>query len=83
MILLDENLYKNILIYTIAFKTPYGKKPFCIIFDKIGAYIRKYDRTKYLGLFHSDEKYEVSFDIRYILKSNISDVYSHKQMIQK
>ena len=39
---------------------------------------KKNDKTKYLALFHSDEKYERIFDrIRY-LKSNISDIYSHK-----
>ena len=45
------------------------------------AYIRKYNRTIYLGLFHSDEKYERIFDrtiYLIILKRNISGVYSHK-----
>ena len=54
---------------------------FCIIFDEVDEYIRKYDTTKYLGLFHSDEKHERIFDrIRYLitLKNIISDVYSHK-----
>ena len=36
-------------------------KPLHIIFDKVDGYI-----GKYLGLFHSDEKYEKIFDrIRY------------------
>ena len=41
------------------------------------------DSTKYQALFHSDEKYErISDRIRYfiMLKSNISDVYSHKSV---
>ena len=29
-ILLDEKLYKNILIYDISYKTFMGSKPFCI-----------------------------------------------------
>ena len=28
-----------------------------IIFDKLDGYIRKHNRTKYLTLFHSDEKH--------------------------
>ena len=30
-----------------------------IIFDKLGEYIRKHNETKYLTLFHSDEKHEI------------------------
>ena len=33
-------------------------KPICITFDKLDGYIGKYDGTKYLVLFHSNEKYE-------------------------
>ena len=39
----------------------------------------KYDSTKYIALFYSEEKYERTFDrIRYLvaLKSNITDVHS-------
>ena len=44
-----------------------GAKPLHIIFDKVDGYIKKYDRTKYLALFHSDEKYERIFDrIKYL-----------------
>ena len=31
---IDEKPYENILIYDVAYKTPYGAKPLCIIFDK-------------------------------------------------
>ena len=43
-------------------------------------YILKYDSTKHPALFHFNEKYERIFGgVRYLmLKSNISDVYSHK-----
>ena len=54
---MDEKTYANI-----------GSKPLHTIFDKADGYIRKYDTTKYLVLFHSDEKYERIFDwIRYLI----------------
>ena len=59
------------------YKTPYGTKPLYTIFNEVDWYIRKYDGTKYLALFHSDEKYEkIIGRRRYFirLKSNISDV---------
>ena len=68
----------NTLIY-VACKPQYGAKLLRIIFDKVDEYIRKYDRTKYLTLFYSNERWKRNLDrIRYIimLKSNISDVYS-------
>ena len=52
---------ENILIYDVAYKTPYSAQPLHIIFDKAVGYIRTYDRTKYLSLFHS-EKYERIFN---------------------
>ena len=58
----------------------------CIIFDKVDGYIRKYDETKYLSLFHSGQKYERSLErIRYLimLKSIIPEVCSHKYMKTK
>ena len=70
-ILIDEKSYENILICNVTYKTPYGAKP------------KKYDSTKYVALFYSNEKYERSFDkIRYLimLKSNILDVYLHKHI---
>ena len=39
----------------IAYKTTYGAKA-RITSDKVDGYIRKYDGTKYLALFHSDKK---------------------------
>ena len=56
-------------------------KAFSIIFDAVDGYIRKYDETKYLALFHFNEKYERIFErISYLikLKNNISDVYSYR-----
>ena len=49
--------------------------------DKAIRYIKKNNGTKFLALFHSDEKYEKILDKGgdfIMLKINISDVYSHK-----
>ena len=45
-------------ICDVAYKTQYGVNPLRIIFDKVDRYTIIYDGTKYLTLFHSDEKYE-------------------------
>ena len=77
---MDEKLYQNSLIYVVACKPLYVPKPLRIVFRKVDEYIRNYDWTKYLVLFHSDEKYKRIFArIRCLimLKSNIPDVYSH------
>ena len=54
-VLLDKTSHKNILIYDVAYKAQCGAKSLCIIFDKVDAYIGKYNRTKYLTLFHSEK----------------------------
>ena len=77
---------ENFLIEDVSYKSLYGTKPFRIIFDKVHGYVRKYDETKYLALFHSDEKYErilIELDILFMLKINMSDAYSHKYMKTK
>ena len=69
-----------------AYKTQYAAKPLHIIFDKVDGYIRKYDSTKYIELFYSDEKHERMFDrISYLimLARNISEVYSFRFTIIK
>ena len=48
-ILLNEKSYEIFFIVDVAHKTLYVIRPLCIIFDKANAYIRKYDRTKYLA----------------------------------
>ena len=45
-ILLEERSCENILIYEVAYKTPYGAKLLCINFDKVDRYTRKYSGTK-------------------------------------
>ena len=56
-ILIDEKSYENILVYNISYKTLIDAKPLCIRFDKIDAFIRFYDGTRYLVLFGS-QKYD-------------------------
>ena len=46
-ILLDEKLYKSILIYCISYKTLLDAKPLRIRFDKVDGFIRAYDGTRY------------------------------------
>ena len=59
IILIDEKSYEITLIYNATYKIQHGAKPFCIIFD---GYVSKYDGTKYLALFHSDENKETIFN---------------------
>ena len=42
-ILLDENSYKNILIYNISNKIVMGEKPLWIEFDKTDGFIKTYN----------------------------------------
>ena len=60
-ILLNEKSFENILLYDIAYKTPYSVGSLPIIFDEVDEYLRKYDKTKYLALFHS-EKFDRIFN---------------------
>ena len=53
----------------------YSAKTLRCIFGKVDGYIRKYDYTKYLALFHSSEKYSLIFDRKMyfiMLKNNTS-----------
>ena len=53
-------------------------KAFNITFD---GFIRKYDWTKYLELFHSDEKYERIFShIRHVIMSKSNNLDVNKYM---
>ena len=77
-IFLDEKSHRNILIYEISYVNLDDAKTFSIIFNKVDGYIRKYDKTKYLDLFHF-EKCDKIFDrIRhlFILKNKISSIFS-------
>ena len=60
-ILIDEDLYENIFIYSTTYVMRYGAQPLRINFDKIHGYIRNYYGTKYLVLFHSGKKIDRIF----------------------
>ena len=49
--LLDEKIYKKILVYDISYKTFIGVKPFRIRFKKVDGFIRIYFGTRYFVLF--------------------------------
>ena len=44
------------LTYDVTYKNMHDAKLLCDIFDKVDAHINKYDGTKYLALFPSNEK---------------------------
>ena len=49
-------------------------------FDEVDEYVKKYVRSKYVGLYPPNEEYERVFQkIKYLIikESNISDVYYH------
>ena len=51
-ILSDKNLYENISVYDISYKTQTGPKPLCIRFDKINGFIMVLDgKIKHSVLF--------------------------------
>ena len=78
-ILIDKKSCKNILVYSISYKTLMDPKPLCIRFDKMDGYNGIYDRSRYLLLF-GDEKYDfIYIMIRYLIggKSGITYVFSH------
>ena len=52
-LLLNKELYQNILSYYVLYKAPYGVKPLRNIFDKVDRFVRNYDGTKYLTSFFS------------------------------
>ena len=77
--LIDQQSYKNILVYNISYKSLIGAKPLRIMFDKIDRVISVYNRTRYLVLFGA-EKFDIICNrIRYSIrvKSGITYVISH------
>ena len=74
-ILINEKLYKNILI---SYKILIHPEPLRIRFFKIDKFIRIFDGTRYLALFGC-EKYHATYKkIRYLisLKSGITYIFS-------
>ena len=52
-ILIDEKSQEDILVHNISYKTLIGAKSLRINLDKITAFIRVYDGTKYFGIIWS------------------------------
>ena len=61
-ILVDEKLYKNILVYNISYKSLIDSKPLRIRFNKIDGFIRVYDGTRSLVLFGSEKRFHLRQD---------------------
>ena len=55
IILINEKLYNNILVYNISYETLIEAKPMRIRFDKIEGF-RVYDGTRYLDIIFGPEK---------------------------
>ena len=60
-ILIDEEPYKNVLVYNISYKTLIDAKLLRVKFAKIVGFIRAYDGARYLVLFGA-EKYDAIYD---------------------
>ena len=77
-ILIDES-HKNMLIYSISYKTLIDPKPLCIRFDKIDGINRIFDGTRYLVLFGPEKCDAIYNRIRYLisLKSSIAYAFSY------
>ena len=74
---MDQKSYENTLVYDILYKTFIGAKLLGIRFDKADEFIRVYDETWYLVLFHL-EKYVIYDRIRYIIRlTSITYVFSY------
>ena len=75
-ILLDEELYENISVYDISYKTSVGPKPFRIKFDKLDGFIRvRGGEFRYLVIFDYGLFDKTCDKIKYLIsqKSGITD----------
>ena len=56
-----------------------GAKPLCIRFNKIGGFIKVYDRTRYLSLFGPEKDYSIYNRTRYLIEVEncIISAFSH------
>ena len=70
-ILLDEKIYKNILIYDISYKTFMGSKLLRIWFDKIDGFIKIYDRIRYSLILAHCWFDEISDSIKYLTSEKV------------
>ena len=73
---IDNESYKNILVYNISCKSLIDAKPLCVRFEKKDGFIRVYDGARYLVLFGS-EKYDFIYNmIRYHMEGRSSIKYA-------
>ena len=80
-ILLDEELYENILVYDISYKTSVGPKPFRIRFEKLDGFIRvRSGEFRYLIMLDYGLFDKTCDKIKYLInqKSGITDSINHK-----
>ena len=75
-ILLDEEIYKNILIYDISYKTFMGSKPLRIWFDKIDGFIKIYDGIRYFVTLDHSWFDEICNSIKYLISEKSGITYS-------
>ena len=78
-ILLEEKLYKNVLICDILHKNFVGSQLLCIWFNKIHGFIQIYDGTRYLVLLGHNWYDEICDSIKYLISKNsgITDNCNH------
>ena len=79
IILRNQKLYKNILVYDISYKTLIGAKPLRIRLDKVDWFIGVYNGIIYLVSLGVKKYYFIYKRIRYLIrvKSGITYVISH------
>ena len=78
--LLDKKSYENISVYNTLYKSPTGRKPLRIRFDKIDGFITSLDgKTKYLMFFDYGLFNKICEKIKYLIstKSSIANSINH------
>ena len=78
-VLTGKELYENILVYNISYKSLIDSRPLRIRSDEIDEFIRAYDETSNL-VFSGSENYDSTYDrIKHLIsvKSGISWLISH------
>ena len=79
-ILLDKEIYENISVYEISYKTSMGPKPLCIRLDKIDGFNRvRGGKFRHLVLFDCGFSDKICDKIKYLRseKSDIADSINH------
>ena len=82
-VLLDEkiykNIYRNVLIYEVSYKTFMVSKPLRFRLDKINGFLKIIDEIRYLVLLDYERYDEIYNRSRYLIskKSGITDSINH------